>query len=115
MCLILPQRCQGYPSVMDLVSRLLKGDSPIEKVVYVSLDQSMRNGGGPACLRLRLVLNDKESSCIDSRILFTESRYERLVQVVEETYLESLTVHDLKDPEVLAQIQVGYKAVSLFG
>jgi len=59
MALILPEECQTA-RIVPIVEQLLSGNNPINHVEYVSCRQSMQNGGGPACLRLRLVMNEEE-------------------------------------------------------
>lgn len=63
----------------------------------------MRNGGGPACLRLRVVLTAAEIAALPSGVQITDRTYPRLVAWVEKHYRETLTHADLADPELLAE------------
>jgi succinylarginine dihydrolase len=63
----------------------------------------MRNGGGPACLRLRVVLNEQELAAINSRVLMSDWLYEQLNLWVDKHYRDRMRVKDLSDPQLLAE------------
>jgi succinylarginine dihydrolase len=86
-------------------------DFGIDDVVYVDLSESMKNGGGAACLRLRIPLNDHEWKEITPTVIFTDSLYETLTACIERYYPESLSLKDLCDPKVQKNISNGYKAI----
>jgi succinylarginine dihydrolase len=86
------------------VEQLLIGrDSPIRSVHFVDVRQSMRNGGGPACLRLRVVLSDAELAGMHQGVLFTEALHQQLRDWIERRYRDHLTPADLKDPKLLEE------------
>ncbi|WP_048689923.1 N-succinylarginine dihydrolase [Catenovulum maritimum] len=64
MALICPVQCKKNQVTADIIKSVLQGDNPIQSVHFVDLSESMANGGGPACLRLRVVLNQKELKSI---------------------------------------------------
>lgn len=102
MQMIAPTECQTIPSVnLFLKSLLAQSDQPIKKIHYMNLHESMRNGGGPACLRLRVVLNEKELDAMRQSVILTESLYKKLTTWVENHYRDSLTPKDLADPRLL--------------
>ena len=72
----------------------------------VDLRQSMRNGGGPACLRLRVVLSEQQANAMHQGIIFTETLYSRLVKWVESHYRDRLVPEDLADPALAVEVQV---------
>jgi succinylarginine dihydrolase len=65
----------------------------------------MRNGGGPACLRLRVVLNDEELRAINRGVLLTDELYERLTTWVEAHYRDELSQDELGDPMLLEEVR----------
>lgn len=65
MLLIVPQECRANASVWAYLQRLIADDSPVAEVKVFDLKQSMQNGGGPACLRLRVALNDTELAAVN--------------------------------------------------
>jgi succinylarginine dihydrolase len=71
---------------------------PIDELVEFDLRQSMRNGGGPACLRLRVTLNDDEAAAMHQGVIMTEALYARLVPWVEKHYRDRIEPRDLADP-----------------
>jgi len=73
------------------------------RVHFVDVRQSMRNGGGPACLRLRVVLNDTELSSMQQGVILTEALHRSLVAWVEKHYRQTLSGDDLGDPKLLEE------------
>jgi succinylarginine dihydrolase len=61
----------------------------------------MKNGGGPACLRLRVVLTDQELTSIHQSILLSDALFNDLTKWINRNYRESIKVDDLRDPEIL--------------
>jgi len=64
----------------------------------------MRNGGGPACLRLRVVLNHDELAAVNPRSLMNDERYQQLTGWVEKHYRDRLHASDLGDPQLLSEV-----------
>lgn len=97
MALIAPQECKENKKVKQFLERL-KCD-----VYYMDLRESMLNGGGPACLRLRVVLKEIElQACLQS-VLFTDELYKKLVHFVTTHYRDKLHVKDLRDLQFLKE------------
>jgi succinylarginine dihydrolase len=104
MMLILPHECEETPSVVKYLSRLFgEGQTPVKEARYFDLRQSMRNGGGPACLRLRVVLNETELQHANPHTLLSEKNYPKLKAWVEKHYRDRLTPDDLADPNLLIE------------
>ena len=104
MHLLAPMECKESNPVNRYLEQLTSDDTqPIRKVTFVDVRQSMSNGGGPACLRLRVVLNEAEVSAVDPAFLLDESRLDQLVCWVEKHYRDSIVPGDLKDPQLLAE------------
>ena len=103
MALILPAECRESPPVWEYVQELVASEGPIGSLEVLDLRQSMRNGGGPACLRLRVVLSQRERAALSGSVLLTEALYGRLVQWVQRHYRDRLSEADLMDPELLRE------------
>lgn len=73
------------------------------KVEFVDITESMQNGGGPACLRLPIVMNEQERAKVHPHIFLNENLYQKLVDWVERHYRDTLSVADLKDPVLLEE------------
>ncbi|MBI2513633.1 MAG: N-succinylarginine dihydrolase [Opitutae bacterium] len=104
MALIAPLDCRENRRVHAFVSELIgRSDMPLREAHYFDLRQSMRNGGGPACLRLRVVLTDEELAAIAPGVRFTPELHEHLVAWVKQHYRERLALRDLADPALLEE------------
>jgi succinylarginine dihydrolase len=101
MALILPHEVQETPRAKAFVDRVLATNGPIREAHYIDLRQSMRNGGGPACLRLRVVLTDAERAALGGRGLVDEARISALEAIVQRRYRDRLAPADLADPSLL--------------
>lgn len=98
MALILPIEAREAPAVWREVEAILAGDNPIAETVVVDVRESMRNGGGPACLRLRVPVDGAALAGIDQRFILTPARWERLAEVVEAHWPQAIAPADLTDP-----------------
>ncbi len=74
MALILPQEAQEHAGVWEYLNELLAGDNPIADLRVFDLRESMANGGGPACLRLRVVLTAEEYQAVNPHVLMNDTR-----------------------------------------
>ena len=103
MLLIVAQECREHPRVWDYVQELIAADNPISGVQVFDLRQSMRNGGGPACLRLRVALNGAERDAVNESCWLTPGKHAQLVNWVEAHYRDRMQVADLADPQLLEE------------
>jgi len=105
MLLAVPGECREVASVSQYLNKLVASDGPITAVEVFDVKQSMRNGGGPACLRLRVVLNDEERTAMHRGVILTNVLYERLTHWVKTHYRDRLSQQDLADPMLLQEVQ----------
>ncbi|XKE46083.1 N-succinylarginine dihydrolase [Halomonas organivorans] len=99
MTLVVPGECQEREAVWRcLQDHLLAGNNPIAEVVVKDVKQSMRNGGGPACLRLRVALSGEERAAVAGRVLLDDALHGELTAWVERHYRDRLAPADLADP-----------------
>lgn len=103
MLLILPQESQNHQGVWRYLSELVKGDNPISELKVFDLRESMANGGGPACLRLRVVLTQDEISAVNPAVLMNDTLFNTLNDWVDRYYRDRLTQADLVDPQLLRE------------
>lgn len=97
MALVCPVECREQAQARDVIERWIAGDNPISEVHFLDLRQSMNNGGGPACLRLRVVLEPTQRQAVQGRIWLDQALHDELVEWIQEYYPESLTVDQLAD------------------
>ncbi len=103
MALVVPEECRASRRVWDFLGELVDGDTPIHRVLVQDVKQSMRNGGGPACLRLRVALSEAERAAMNRGTLLDDALYERLSQWVRRHYRDRLDEADLADPALLEE------------
>jgi succinylarginine dihydrolase len=101
LTLIAPVETRETPSTKAYCEALASGTGPIGRIEYVDVRQSMRNGGGPACLRLRVVMTDSQIAECHQGVLLDEEKIDALQDVVRATYRETLAPSDLADPGFL--------------
>lgn len=105
MTLILPAEAETTPSAFNFVEQCIAGDNPIKSANYLDLGQSMRNGGGPACLRLRVQLTDEELKAIHQPVLMDFDKISNLERWVTKHYRDRLAPEDLADPNLVLETQ----------
>ena len=103
MLLIVPEECRGNERVWQYLQRLIADDGPVAEVKVFDLKQSMQNGGGPACLRLRVALNETELAAVNPGVIMTAPLYGTLTQWVEKHYRDRMSETDLTDPGLLLE------------
>jgi succinylarginine dihydrolase len=101
MALICPAECREHPATSRWLDRLIAADNSVIAVHPVDVRQSMANGGGPACLRLRVVLTREELAALAPGVLVTAERLDALEAWVRRHYRDRLEVADLADPALL--------------
>ena len=106
--LILPAEARETPSVWRWLETMVAGNGPIRRLELVDVRQSMANGGGPACLRLRVVA---DPATIDPRFLVDNARLDRIAAVVGEHWPERIAPDELADPALWARIEAARSAL----
>tara|TARA_Y100001933_G_scaffold69604_1_gene70647 strand:- start:678 stop:1946 length:1269 start_codon:yes stop_codon:yes gene_type:complete len=99
--LIAPIRCRRNALVRKYLQSITGRHKLIKKVRYANLEQSLWNGGGPACLRLRVVMTDEEFSALHSGIIFTDKLHLKLRKWVKKYYVGNLIYEDLFVPRYI--------------
>ncbi len=108
MALILPTEARDNARVWRWLQDHVAGNGPIRQLVPVDVRESMANGGGPACLRLRVVA---DPATVDPRFLVDEARLDAISDVVARTWPETIVPDDLSDPDLIAQIHTARQAL----
>ena len=102
MQLILPAEVQNYENCMQWLDKL-KQTSDVKLFDFVNIKQSMMNGGGPACLRLKVILNEDEIKKVNKNFILNNKRLELIEDLIEREYRDVLYPDDLKDPSLLEE------------
>lgn len=103
MMLVLPQESQNHPGVWRYLNQLVAEDNPISELRVFDLRESMANGGGPACLRLRVVLTPEEQRAVNPAVMMNDTLFNTLNDWVDRYYRDRLTQADLVDPQLLRE------------
>ena len=102
--LILPQQAHDTPTAKAYVDGLV-ADGMVDRARYFDLNQSMSNGGGPACLRLRVALSEPARAAVHPGVVLDGARIARLRDWVRTHYRDRLTLADLADPDFLGEVR----------
>jgi succinylarginine dihydrolase len=100
--LVLPAEAHETPSVWSWIERHLAGNGPIRRVEIVDVRQSMANGGGPACLRLRVVA---DPATVDQRFILDDAKLDLVADVVRRHWPEEIHHDDLQRPALITSIE----------
>lgn len=101
MALILPIEAQETPSVWGWLQKVVADPAnPIRHLHVLNLRESMRNGGGPACLRLRVALSDAALAAVDARFLVDDAKLDRLERLIEAHWPAAIAPADLGNPDM---------------
>lgn len=95
---VAPREAHHNAPAREFLERALAECPLISGIDYLDVNGSMRNGGGPACLRLRVPLSDRESARLSGSVLFDERCERDLTRIVNQRYREQLTLDDIADP-----------------
>jgi len=112
MALILPKESEEDPRVKNFLEETLAKNNPINRLVFKDVRESMRNGGGPACLRLRVVLSEDEAAAANQNFILDETKISNLEDWVRAHYRDRLTPSDLRDPEFMTESLAAMQALS---
>ena len=101
MALILPTEARDNPHVWAWLQDLAARNGPVRRLVPVEVRQSMANGGGPACLRLRVVA---DPAAVDPRFLVDHASLDRIGEVVQRHWPQTIAADDLAQPALWADV-----------
>jgi len=103
MGLILPKNAEDTPSSKNFIDHCIAGNNPIAEAHYLDLKQSMQNGGGPACLRLRVQLKDDELAQVHAPMIMNQTQIQKIENWVKKHYRDAIAREDLGDPSLMME------------
>ncbi len=104
MALVCPVEVRDHARAQAVCRRIVADEgNPVRRVLYLDVRESMRNGGGPACLRLRVPIGDDGLTGVHPGCVLTPPRAAALRAWIERWYPEELAPEDLADPALLAR------------
>lgn len=111
MAMILPIEAEETQTAKAYVDQLIS-DGIISAAHYLDLRQSMSNGGGPACLRLRVGMGREAIESVHSGVVMTKAKIAALRSVIKAHYRDRLTLDDLGDPAFLVEVRGALEAIT---
>lgn len=108
--LVAEKRCAEHQGVQTVIDSLL-AERHISEVIWVDLSESMRNGGGPACLRLRVELTNEELECVHQGFILDTAKIDLLEEWVVTHYRAELSPSDLGDPQLAREVEAALSAL----
>lgn len=103
MLLVLPEEARRHAGVWCWLKELTASHGVVDELKVFDLRESMRNGGGPACLRLRVVLNERQQAAVNPAVMMNDTLYATLSDWVERHYRDRLSQAELADPQLLRE------------
>jgi len=110
MALVVPAEAREAPRVWAWLQEHVAGNGPIRAIECVDVRQSMANGGGPACLRLRVVA---DPVTVDPRFIADEALLDRIARVIERQWPDRLLPGDLADASLPSRLEEARQALLL--
>jgi succinylarginine dihydrolase len=108
MALVVPTETMATPRVAGWLAVMLARNGPIRRVIPVDVRESMANGGGPACLRLRVVA---DPATIDPRFLADPAKLDHIAAIIRESWPETIAVSDLAQPTLWDTLETARAAL----
>ena len=108
MALIVPMEAAESAPVHTWLDSMLAGNGPIRRVIPVDVCQSMANGGGPACLRLRVVA---DPATVDPRFLLDGAKALRIERAIARTWPETLDPQELGGARLAEQVRAARRTL----
>jgi succinylarginine dihydrolase len=102
MTLVAPTECRDTPSVNSWIERHLASNGAIRRVNFVDVRQSMANGGGPACLRLRVQC---DASDVDPRFIVDEAKLDRLEEIISTHWPDEISSNDIQSATLVGEVE----------
>ncbi len=102
MALVLPEEARANAAVWSWLQTHVAGNGPIRHLHVVDVRESMSNGGGPACLRLRVVA---DPATVDPRFLVDHAKLDRIAAIVAAHWPEAIDPASIGDPTLIAAIE----------
>ncbi|WP_095011676.1 N-succinylarginine dihydrolase [Tsuneonella mangrovi] len=108
MGLVVPTECTDSPAVSAWLDSMVASNGPIRRVLPVDVRQSMANGGGPACLRLRVVA---DPATVDPRFILSEAKADLLERTITANWPEQIDMADVGNPALAKDIVAARQAL----
>jgi succinylarginine dihydrolase len=110
--ILAPLESRENARARTFLERVVAECALLEGIDYLNVNGSMKNGGGPACLRLRVPLDDAAGAHLSGSVLFDARLEAELTEIVERRYRERLTLADIADPLLLVEARTALDEIT---
>lgn len=111
--IVVPEECRQNLNVWRYLQALVATGDSIDEALIFDLRESMMNGGGPACLRLRVELTRMEAAAINPAVVMSDTLYASLTQWVTKHYRDRMSDDDLIDPMLINEVRVALDELTM--
>lgn len=101
--ILCPEQVRETPTALRTLESLIDREGPIVLCEFVELRESMNNGGGPACLRLRVPMSEVQWQQLPENFRFSEAIADKICKVIDTTYPTKLELADLTSLDLVQQ------------
>jgi succinylarginine dihydrolase len=112
MAIVAPRESERSTAARRFFERVVAEENPVSAVHYVDVNDSMQNGGGPACLRLRVRLTPEEESALGASVMLDDRNYLALRTCIEARYRDRVTLADLEDPGFVDECRIALDEIT---
>lgn len=109
--LLAPVESQESEKTHALLRHLSEENGVLSQVHYLNVRESMRNGGGPACLRLRVAMTEVEGAAIHPGVVLTDAQDQMLEAWIKRHYRDRLSLADFTDLAFIDELNTAYSAL----
>ncbi|MBV9840795.1 MAG: N-succinylarginine dihydrolase [Sphingomonadaceae bacterium] len=108
MALILPGEARATAPVWTWLGEMVAGNGPIRRLEFVDVRESMANGGGPACLRLRVLA---DPAAVNRRFLVDETKLDTIAALISAHWPVRIALEDIASPALWMQAETARRAL----
>ncbi len=105
LAIVVPEECRQTETVWRYLQAMVSRGGPIDELLVFDLRESMMNGGGPACLRLRVELTEAQAAAVNPGVVLTDQSYAQLTAWVEKHYRDRMGDDELTDPSLILEVR----------
>lgn len=113
MLLFAPTDCQNNQKASSAIKQIIAADNPIDEVMFFDISESMANGGGPACLRLRVPLSAQERGLIKKTVWLSDGLFADLAKIIDEYYVDELKLDHFFDKQFLDRAKLALEKIAI--
>jgi succinylarginine dihydrolase len=104
MAIIAPEESRENRAAKRFLDRVVAESNPVSAVHYIDVRESMDNGGGPACLRLRVPLEQADVAAVQAKVWIDDAQASALEAWITRNYRDRMQGADLRDAKLWREV-----------